>query len=130
MRNEKTVWPRFALRERKNTIRFLEAQARKGWLFCGFGGLGWKFRRIEPQNLHFAIVYFTPRFQDDREKIQRLEEFREFCAHDGWQFAGDTGCMQVFHTDKDKPTPIETDPALEVESIWKAQEHGDRKSVV
>ena len=129
MKDRKTMWPRFAPRNRNRMIAFLENQALKGWLFDGFGGYGWKFRRIEPQKLRFSVVYFSTSDKDNLDEKVKMEEFREFCAHDGWQFAGASNSMHVFYSEKENPTPIETDPVLEVESIVKAQGNGMGKSL-
>lgn len=129
MKTEKTMWPRFAPRNRKRMIAFLEAQAEKGWLFCGFGGYGWKFRRIEPQKLRFSVVYFSTSDKENLDEKVKMEEFRDFCAHDGWKFAGASESMHVFYSEKEEPTPIQTDPVLEVESIVKAQGNGMGKSL-
>lgn len=129
MRMEKTMWPRFAPRNRKRMIAFLQNQALKGWLFDGFGGYGWKFRKIEPKKLRFSVVYFSTSDKDNLDEKVKMEEFREFCAHDGWQFAGASESMQVFYSEKENPTPIETDPVLEVESIVKAQGNDMGKSL-
>lgn len=124
MRNDKTMWPRFASRNRNRMIAFLENQALKGWLFDGFGGYGWKFRRIEPKKLRFSVVYFSTSDKDNLDEKVKMEEFREFCAHDGWQFAGASESIHVFYSEREDPTPIQTDPVLEVESIVKAQGKG------
>lgn len=124
MRNEKSLYPRFAPRERKRMIRFLENQAQKGWLFCGFGGLGWKFCRTEPRKLRYAITYFTAQSEDDLEEQRKMDDFREYCAHSGWEFAGKSGCMQIFYTEREDAVPIETDPRSEVESVYLAQGAG------
>lgn len=129
MKDRKTIWPRFAPRNRNRMIAFLENQALKGWLFDGFGGYGWKFRRIEPKKFRFSVVYFSIADNDHLDEKVRIEEFREFCAHDGWQFAGTFGCMHVFYSEKENPTPIETDPVLEVESIVKSQGNDMGKSL-
>lgn len=118
MRTEKSIWPGFAPRLRHRTEVFLERQARKGWMFQGFGGFGWKFRRCEPKSLHFSVVYFPEPKEDDIPARNRLEEFREFCAHDGWYFAASSEKMQIFYSEKENPIPIETDAELEVENIY------------
>lgn len=129
MKDRKTMWPRFASRNRNRMIAFLENQALKGWLFDGFGGYGWKFRRIEPKKLRFSVVYFSTSDKDNLDEKLKMEEFREFCAHDGWQFAGASESMHVFYSERENPTPIQTDPVLEVESIVKAQGKGMGKSL-
>lgn len=121
MRNEKSICLAFSPRQRKRTVRFLESQALKGWLFCGFSALGWKFRRFQPKKVRFAVVYFPDAKEADLEGQLKLDEFREYCAHDGWQFAGSSEKMQVFYNESIDPVPIDTDAMLEVDNIFKAQ---------
>ena len=106
--------------DRKRMVDYLEDQARKGWMFCGFVGNKWNFRLIEPKKVLFSVVYFPADFEKDDTAVPRLLEFREFCAHDGWELASADRELQVFYSMKENPTPIETDPALEVQTMQAA----------
>lgn len=121
MRNIKYARPFLNLYNREGMIRYLEKQARKGWMFAGFGGFGWKFRRIVPKKVHFSIVYFFDASVYDSVPTQELIEFRDYCAHAGWVFVGSSVNMQIFYNESENPTPIETDPVLEVEKIHKVE---------
>lgn len=102
---------------RRRMVEYMENQARKGWMFCGFDGKRWKFRQVEPQKVHFYVTYFLGYIEGNERSIQKLMEFREFCAHDGWELAGSYEELQVFYNLTENPIPIETDPKLEVRTM-------------
>ena len=44
----------------------------------------------------------------------------EFAARDGWKLLTRWGQIQVFCNESEDPTPIETDPITQVNTIWRA----------
>lgn len=117
MKDDKYIRVRINLWDRKKMVQYLEKQAHDGWLFCGFDKKGWRFRPIEPQAVHFTVSYFAGFREDDFDAGQRLVEFREYCAHDGWLLAGAYEEVQVFYNLNKEPIPIHTDPHIEVETM-------------
>lgn len=94
--------------------------ARKGWLIASISNLYWTYRKIEPQNIHFCVTYY-PRASDfDPGPSEEQQTFHDFCAHTGWQLTCTWHQMQVFYNEKENPVPLETDPALEVETLHNA----------
>lgn len=126
MRKSKYILPSFAFYDRTSIQNYLEKQAAGGWLLESTGNYRWKFRAVEPRKLRFAVVYFPQADLYDPAPGEAELTFREFCAHGGWTLAGSNGQMQIFYSDRENPTPIETDPVLEVENIHKAM----KKSVL
>ena len=124
MRQKKAIIPTFEFHDRTGIQNYLEKQAQKGWMLTKLGKYRWNFRRTEPRKLHFAVVYFPDADLFDPAPGEAEETFREFCAHGGWTLAGANAQMQVFHSEREDPTPIETDPLLEVENIHKAMKRG------
>ena len=124
MRQTKSIIPTFEFHDRTGIQKYLETQARKGWMLESLGKYIWKFRREEPKNLHYAVVYFPDADLFDPGPGEEEEIFREFCAHSGWTLAGANAQMQIFRTERENPTPIETDPVLEVENIHRAMKKG------
>ena len=124
MRQTKSIIPTFEFHDRSGIQKYLENQARKGWMLENLGKYRWKFRRVEPNAVHFAVVYFPDADLFDPGPGEEEVTFREFCSHGGWVLAGSNGQMQVFWTDKENPIPIETDPFLEVENIHRAMKKG------
>lgn len=95
----------------------LGRMAERGWLLCGLGQLLWHYRRIEPRQITFSVCYFPQATIYDPRPSEKQEEFYDLCAHAGWTLAGESGQLQVFYHEGEDPTPIDTDPALEVEAI-------------
>ena len=124
MRQKKVIMPTFEFHDRTGIQNYLEKQAEKGWMLTQLGKYRWKFQRTEPRKLHFAVVYFPEADLFDPAPGEAEETFREFCAHSGWILAGANAQMQVFYSELENPTPIETDPLLEVENIHKAMKRG------
>lgn len=124
MRQTKYMLPSFAFYDRTGIQNFLEKQAEKGWLLEHAGNFRWKFCRIEPRKLRFCVVYFPHADLYDPAPSEEEETFREFCAHGGWILAGANAQMQIFYSQRENPTPIETDPVLEVETIHRAMKKG------
>ena len=117
MKHEKSIRVRIDPWDRGRMVKFLEAQAQKGWMFCGFDETRWNFRLIEPKKVHFSVNYFLGYIADNAYATQKLLEFREYCAHDGWELAGAKEEMQVFYSTRENPVPIDTDPQLEVRTM-------------
>ena len=125
MRQKKAIIPTFEFHDRTGIQKYLEKQAQKGWMLTQLGKYRWKFQRTEPRKLHFAVVYFPEADLFDPAPGEAEVTFREFCAHSGWILAGSNAQMQIFYSEQEDPTPIETDPLLEVENIHKAMKRGN-----
>lgn len=120
MRKTKYAIVRFSFYDRTGIQNYLESQARKGWMLEKIGAFTWKFRRIEPENIHFAVTYFPGATAYDPYPSFHQEQFGEFCAHAGWLPAASNAQMQIFYNESDTPVPIETDAMMEVQNIHKA----------
>lgn len=121
MKYTKTVFPRFFPYDRRRIEKYLEEQAQKGWMFSEFGAIGWKFRRIEPKTIHFAVTYYADTSEFDSEATDGLVDFRDYCAKAGWKFMDANQNMQVFSSEGENPIPIETDVLAEIKNIHKIE---------
>ena len=117
MRKHKYLLAQFTFYDRTGICRILEQQAQKGWLLDKVTNFGWRFKRIEPQKIHFAVTYYPKASAYDPHPSQAQQELHDFCAYSGWILAGTTAQMQVFYNLSENPVPIETDPVLELENI-------------
>ena len=101
--------------------RKLGQMARKGWKLeqCGTF-LGWKFRRIEPTELRYKVVYFPDASEFDPKPGDKQAEFMELCDQSGWEYIDHTAQMLIFCTPYPYATPIETDAMMQVETVHKA----------
>ncbi len=120
MRTHKYLLAQFTFYDRTGIRKLLEDQAEKGWLLDKVSNFAWRFRRIEPQKIHFAVTYFPGASQFDPSPGARQRELFEFCAHSGWVLAGTTAQIQIFYNEQENPLPIETDPMMELENIHRS----------
>ena len=107
----------FSLYDLTGMETHLEKMAEKGWLLDKVSALGWRYRRIEPRKLRFTVSYCHRASAYDPEPTEEVQTFYDFCAHTGWRLAAEFGSMQVFYNDQEDPTPIDTDPSLEIQMV-------------
>lgn len=100
--------------------KHLEKMAKKGWLLEKITSISWTYRRIEPKELRFAVVYDAKASEFDAEPSKEQQSFRESCADKGWVFAAASAQMQIFCSEQENPIPMKTDAALEVEQLHAA----------
>lgn len=118
MRNKKKIIADYAFFDRSGIQEFLEDQARKGWLLTEVAGATWKFQKCEPLELHYAVAYFPA---DSNGKISgEKQDFLDLCGHSGWELVCSRGPAHIFKNEGIDPVPIETDAALEIETIHRA----------
>lgn len=120
MRETKRRFETFSFFEYTGIARHLSAMAEKGWLIEKISNFGWTYRRMEPKKLTFFISYYPNASEFDPEPTEKQKEFQDFCEHTGWVLAATFAQMQIFYNERENPTPIETDPALEIETIHTA----------
>ncbi len=104
--------------------RHLEAMARQGWQLAKAGNTFWTYRRCDPAELHYAVVYFAKASQFDPEPPAEQQEFWELCKATGWELVTSRYQMQIFCNPAKAPTPIETDPVVQVENVRAAMKKG------
>lgn len=117
MKNTKCRIEVFSFYNHTEIASHLEKMAEKGWMIQKLSNFGWIYHRIEPKKVHFAVSYYPKASEFDPEPSEDQKQFHEFCAHTGWKLACTSAQLQVFYNEEDDPTPIETEPILEVESI-------------
>lgn len=117
MRDKKRRMEAFSFFDYTGIARHLSKMAEKGWLIESMTNFGWVYRRIEPKKLSFWVSYFPKASEFDPEPTGEQREFHEFCAQTGWVPAAQSAQMQVFYNEREDPVPLETDPAVEVQTI-------------
>ena len=110
----------FSFYDRTGLERHLQDMAARGWLLEGIGQFLWTYRRTEPRTLTFSVCYFPKASAFDPGPSEEQETFYDFCAHTGWALAASSAQLQVFYNARQDPTPIETDPVLEVDAIHRS----------
>lgn len=120
MRTYQYMMAQFTFYDRTGICRMLEEKAEKGWLLDKVTNYAWRFRRIQPRRIHYAVTYFPKASAYDPHPSEQQQELFEFCAHSGWILAGTTAQMQIFYNEAENPVPIETDPVMELENIHRS----------
>lgn len=110
----------FSFFDHTHIERHLIRMAQHGWMLEKMGTCVWTYRRVEPQDLTFTVCYYPKASQFDPEMSEEQKEFVDFCERTGWKLAGANAQLQAFYNERENPTPIDTDPLLEVETIHKA----------
>jgi len=110
--------------DRTGITAHLEKMAAKGWMLEKITGTGWIYRRIVPKELTFAVTYYPRGSEFDPGPTEDQQVYHDYSAHSGWQFLCSSGQMQIFCTEREHPTPLETDPMLELETMHRAAKKG------
>ena len=105
-------------------VRHLEELARQGWQLEKAGSTFFTYHRCDPAELHYAVVYFPKASQFDPEPPAEQREFWELCKATGWELVTSRYQMQIFCNPAKDPTPIETDPVVQVENVRTAMKKG------
>lgn len=118
----------FAAYDRSGIEHYLEDMAAKGWLLDKLNGLSWRYHRIEPSKVHFAVTYFAETSPFELAPVPTTEQRRywDYCKKAGWLLAAESAPMQVFYNTEENPVPIETDARVQVANIHSAM----KKTVV
>jgi len=120
MKNKKRRFETLSFYDHTGIEKHLTEMARKGWMIERISNYYWTYRKIEPQELHFTVSYYPKASEFDPIPTQGQQTFLDFCAQTGWELVCTWFQMQIFYNEGENPTPIYTDPALEVASIHKA----------
>ena len=120
MRETKRQMSLYSFYDHTGIEKHLARMAERGWLLCKIGQLFWHYRRIEPKKITFSVCYFPQATIYDPRPSEGQEEFYDLCAHAGWTLAGSSGQLQVFCHQGENPTPIDTDPVTQVETIHRS----------
>ena len=124
MKTTKREWmPLYSYLDRTAITAHLSGMAAQGWMLEKLGAWGWRYRRTEPRNLRFALVFF-PASQFDSLPSEGLETYRDYCAAAGWHLAAESAQVQIFYNEDENAVSIETDPAVELVNIRRCVKRG------
>ncbi len=120
MSNVKYVVYTFSMYDHTGIKKYLEKMAGRGWMLEKTGPYFWKFRRIEPARLHFAVNYFPKASEYQPEPSEEQQTFFDYCEMAGWKLIATVAQMQIFCNEQEDPLPIETDARVQVTIISSA----------
>ena len=108
----------------------LERMAEKGWMLAQPGTYLWRYRRIPPQKLRFAVTYFPNASEFDPGPTEGQEILRDYCEAAGWQYVTHWVQMQIFCTADEAAPPLETDALTQVDTIHAAMKRASLPGMV
>lgn len=117
MKDRKYCFERFLFYDKNSIENRLRYMVQKGWLLEKLGVFTWIYKKIDPQEIAFSVVYFPKAEALTSEPTEEQQTFYEFCEHTGWKLFCDNAEMQIFYNTQEDPLPIETDPSVELETI-------------
>ena len=101
---------------------YLEQMAREGWMLKDItGATRFNFVKAEPRELRFAVEIFSEGSVYDTYTIESNQEYIEYCKKAGWNFICSSGKLDYFYTEDKNAPDIESDPAMKLKTIEKAQ---------
>jgi len=98
---------------------YFEKMAADGWLIVGVKGNLWKYKKIQPQKLKFAVTHFEYFTVNEAAPDNGQNEFVQMCAESGWQLTAHNKTLMVFVTDSEDTVPLETDPSVQLKNLHK-----------
>ena len=109
--------PLYSFYDHTGMTTHLEEMAQRGWLLDKMGGMFWRYRKVEPQRLRFALVYFPEVTGFEPTKPEGHSRMEDLCAGTGWQLAATAGKFQIYYNEDPDPVELETDPMTQVQVI-------------
>ena len=84
MRNTKREWmPLYGFLDRKRVTDHLSDMAAGGWMLDHLSSWSWRYRRMEPRKLRFAITFFAGAGRFSPAPAEGLDTFQDYCAQAG-----------------------------------------------
>lgn len=98
----------------------LAEMALKGWKLEKITASYWQYRKIEPQALSFTVTYHIEASEFNPCPTDGQKTFYSYCEESGWFLVAQRAQMQIFCSELENPTPIETDEAVKLQAIHKS----------
>lgn len=117
----------FSFHDHTGITHHLEKMALKGWMLESTGFF-WRYRKAPRQQVHYAVTYFPTSSDFDPAPSDKEVMFRDFCAAAGWEHIAQAGEMQIFRSFRSDPTPLDTEPQVQVETIHKSMKSSHLKN--
>ena len=77
----------FLLFDYRGVEKHLSKMAQNGWKLEEVGRYSWKYRRIEPADLKYAVTYVPDASDLNPEPTDNQLTLEEYCAEAGWEKA-------------------------------------------
>lgn len=106
----------------KNTEKYFEKMAAKGWMISKIGKMFYIFEKIEPREIDFNVSLLYENTPYDYPDDTPYNDYEDLCRESGWQPCFRNAVYQIFYKEKDAyAMPVHTDSSEEyriVKSIY------------
>lgn len=120
MKNTKRRLEILSFYDATGIVAHLEKMAQKGWALERIRNNVWRYRRIQPKELRYAVVYLPSSSEFDPGPTEANRELQEFCAQAGWVQVASLAQMHIFCNEAADPVPIETEPQVQLDTLHRA----------
>ncbi|MDF2804828.1 MAG: hypothetical protein K0S61_4733 [Anaerocolumna sp.] len=120
MKEKKRRFEQFILYDYTGIEIHLNKMAEKGWKLQKISPFYWEYGKIEPQNLTYAVTYFSEASEFNPYPTQNQRTFHNYCKNAGWNLVTEWAQMQIFITDQKDTIPIETEESVKLSAIHRA----------
>lgn len=110
------IFPALTIYDYKSIEDNLTAMAAKGWRTESIGAFLWKFKRSEPVNKKFSVLFTSSASEYEPVSTEKQGLLEEICVKGGWEKEFEWKQMQIFCADQEA-MPLETDEAIRLENI-------------
>lgn len=97
--------------------KMFEREARNGWFLEKAGIFTWKFKKGEPEDIKYSVVFNPDLSEYDPENNDVQKLYDESCLEKGWVRVCGKGKLQIYKTEKQDPLPIESDGSAKLSNI-------------
>ena len=95
----------------------LATMAVQGWRVEQPGNFVWRYRRTEPSECAVCVTYFPDAMILDPGPSEEQLRREEYIQQDGWELTARWGQLQIYYNDRPDPTPVDTEPLVQVETM-------------
>ena len=117
MRDIRYLWEDYQIFDYAGVEKHLSDMAARGWRLEKTGAMFWKYRRMEPAKVTYAVTYIHNASDLNPQPTEEQQILDEYCQEAGWKKVADWFTMQIFSSEEADPIPIETDEATRLEVI-------------
>lgn len=119
-KDSRRVYMHFDPWECDSIAEFLESMALEGWRFRANTGAFFKFERMEPKRIRYAVEPFAKASVYDVVPDPKAGvDFVDYCEAAGWKFICMTSLNYIFETENEDAVPVNTDNKLKFDEINK-----------
>lgn len=119
MKDRKRFFYKLPLYDPHQIEEKLTEMASEGWMLERLGYYSSLYRKIEPTTLRFSVTYFPKASSFDGIPAEDEQQKIHFCAVGSWKLVDRLDRMQVYYTEQADAVPIETDPVVQLETMYR-----------